>query len=52
MGENLKCCLNRIPGRQAHVLPAQPAALAYRNLSGFSIEIPFIDSLPIGRCTA
>lgn len=32
------------PSGKRTVLPAQPAALAYRNLSGFSIEIPVIDS--------
>ena len=32
------------PAGKRTVLPAQPAALAYRDLSGFSIEIPVIDS--------
>ncbi|GAP40069.1 DUF7507 domain-containing protein [Flexilinea flocculi] len=32
------------PAGKRTVLPAQPAALAYRNLSGFTIEIPIIDS--------
>jgi LPXTG-site transpeptidase (sortase) family protein len=32
------------PAGKRTVLPEQPAALAYRNLNGFSIEIPIIDS--------